>query len=160
MVSLTINGRDITATKGQTILQVCHEQKLDSIPTLCYDPKIKPFGSCFLCVVEVEGANRLFPACSTAVADGMKVLTRSQRVASARKTCLELLVSDHYADCLGPCRLNCPADVDIQGYMSLMHLGKFRDAVAHANARSTVGARLSTNRSASTLSNATLPIRI
>ncbi len=44
----------------------------------------------------------------------------------ARKTCLELLLSDHYADCFGPCRLKCPADVDIQGYMSLINLGQIQ----------------------------------
>lgn len=130
MVKLTINGKEITASPDQTILQVCREQAIDSIPTLCYDDKLPPFGSCFLCVVELEGQSRLFPACSTKVAEGMKIQTRSERVVRARKTCLELLVSDHYADCFGPCRLNCPADVDIQGYMSLVNLGKFKEAVA------------------------------
>ncbi|MBD3258016.1 molybdopterin-dependent oxidoreductase, partial [candidate division GN15 bacterium] len=55
---------------------------------------------------------------------------KSERVKASRKTCLELLLSDHYADCFGPCRLNCPADVDIQGYMSLINLGKPKEAVA------------------------------
>ncbi|MEW6051164.1 MAG: molybdopterin-dependent oxidoreductase [Candidatus Zixiibacteriota bacterium] len=130
MANLTINGRTITASTDKTILQVCREQKIDNIPTLCYDDKLPPFGSCFLCVVEVEGQSRLFPACATKVTDGMKVQTRSEKVTRARKTCLELLLSDHYADCFGPCRLNCPADVDIQGYMSLINLGKFKEAVA------------------------------
>ncbi|MCX6137793.1 MAG: molybdopterin-dependent oxidoreductase [Ignavibacteriales bacterium] len=130
MVTLTINGNTITASPDRTILQVCNDQKLDTIPTLCYDEKMKPFGSCFLCVVEIEGQAKLFTACSTKVAEGMKIQTRSERVRKARKTCLELLLSDHYADCFGPCRLNCPADVDIQGYMSLIHLGKFKEAVA------------------------------
>ncbi|UCG60912.1 MAG: molybdopterin-dependent oxidoreductase [Candidatus Zixiibacteriota bacterium] len=130
MVKLTINGKDITASPDQTILQVCREQNIDTIPTLCYDDKLPPFGSCFLCVVELGGQNRLFPACATKVTEGMKVQTRSEKVMRARKTCLELLVSDHYADCFGPCRLNCPADIDIQGYMSLINLGKFKEAVA------------------------------
>ena len=114
MVTLTINGQQITASPDKTILQVCKEQKLDNIPTLCHDEKLPPFGSCFLCVVELEGQTRLFPSCATKVAEGMKVQTRSEKVKRARKTCLELLLSDHYADCFGPCRLNCPADVDIQ----------------------------------------------
>ena len=130
MVTLSINGQTITASPEKTILQVCNEQKLDTIPTLCYDEKMKPFGSCFLCVVELEGQAKLFTACSTKVSEGMKIQTRSVKVKKARKTCLELLLSDHYADCFGPCRLNCPADVDIQGYMSLIHLGKFKEAVA------------------------------
>jgi formate dehydrogenase major subunit len=130
MVSLSINGHPITASPDKTILQICREQNLDSIPTLCYDEKLPPFGSCFLCVVELEGQSRLFPACATKVGEGMKIFTRSEKVVRARKTCLELLLSDHYADCFGPCRLNCPADVDIQGYMSLIALGKFKEAVA------------------------------
>jgi formate dehydrogenase major subunit len=130
MVTLTINGRKITASPDHTILQVCKDQKIDNIPTLCFDEKLPPFGSCFLCVVELEGQSRMFPSCSTKVNEGMVVNTRSERVLRARKTCLELLLSDHYADCFGPCRLNCPADVDIQGYMSLINLGKFKEAVA------------------------------
>jgi len=129
MVKLTINGKEITASPDQTILKVCRDQGIDTIPTLCYDEKLPPFGSCFLCVVELEGQSRLFPACSTTVAEGMKIQTRSKRVKSARKTCLELLLSDHYADCFGPCRLGCPADIDIQGYMSLINLGKYKEAV-------------------------------
>ena len=130
MVKITINGKKLTASPDKTILQVCKEQNLDSIPTLCYDPKLPPFGSCFLCVVELKGQSRLFPACSTKVTEDMDIITRSERVVAARRTCLELLLSDHYADCFGPCRLNCPADVDIQGYMSLIYLGKFKEAVA------------------------------
>jgi formate dehydrogenase major subunit len=130
MVTLTINGKNVTASPEQTILQVCHEQDIDHIPTLCYDEKLPPFGACFLCVVEVEGQSRMFPACSTKVQEGMAIHTASQKVRRARKTCLELIVSNHYADCFGPCRLNCPADVDIQGYMSLISMGKFKEAVA------------------------------
>ena len=130
MVTLTINGKQVTASPEKTILQVCREENIDTIPTLCHDEKLPPFGSCFLCVVEIEGQSRLFPSCSTKVGAGMKVHTRNERVKKARKTCLELLLSDHYADCFGPCRLNCPADVDIQGYMSLINLGKFKEAVA------------------------------
>ncbi len=130
MITLTINGRQVTASEDRTIREICHEQNIDSIPTLCHDEKLPPFGSCFLCVVEVEGQSRLFPACSTKPVQGMVIHTRSDKVVRARKTCLELLLSDHYADCFGPCRLNCPADIDIQGYMSLISLGKFREAVA------------------------------
>jgi formate dehydrogenase major subunit len=130
MITLTINGRQITASPDQTILQVCRDQKIDNIPTLCYEDKLPPFGSCFLCVVEVEGQSRLLPSCATKVTEGMVISTHSEKVVRARKTCLELLLSDHYADCFGPCRLSCPADVDIQGYMSLISLGQFREAIS------------------------------
>lgn len=129
MINIKINGQPVTADPNRTILETVHDLKLDSIPTLCYDPKLEPFGSCFLCVVEVAGMSKLVPACATKPWEGMDIRTRSPKVVSARKTCLELLVSNHFAECFGACRLNCPADIDIQGYMSLTYLGKYHDAV-------------------------------
>ncbi len=129
-VDLLVNGRKTTARPGQTILELVREQNLDEIPTLCNDPRLEPYGSCFLCVVEVKGTQRLLPACVTRVRDGMEVTTRSERIFHARKTALELLLSDHYADCFCPARLGCPAGVDIQGYLSLARLGHYREALA------------------------------
>jgi len=128
-IKLTINGQGIDADPEKTILQVVQEQGLDDIPTLCYDPKLPPYGACFLCVVEVEGRRNLVPSCSTRVEAGMVVQTRNEKIRQARKACLELILSDHYADCLGPCRLNCPAGVDVQGYVSLTHLGQYQEAI-------------------------------
>ncbi len=128
-VELLINGRSVSAKPGQTILEVVRDQDLDEIPTLCYDPKLEPYGSCFLCVVEVKGAPRLLPACVTRIRDGMEVTTRNERVVNARKTALELLLSDHYADCVCPGQRSCPAHVDIQGYLSLARLGYYKEAL-------------------------------
>jgi formate dehydrogenase major subunit len=128
-VELVINGNNISAKPGQTILEAVREQKLDEIPTLCHDPKLEPYGSCFLCVVEVKGAPRLLPACVTRVRDGMEVTTRSERIVHARKTALELLLSDHYADCVCPGQRACPAGVDIQGYLGLARLGYYKEAL-------------------------------
>jgi len=129
-VELKINGQLVSARPGQTILEVVQEQNLDRIPTLCYDPRLEPYGSCFLCVVEVKGARGLVPACTTRVRDGMEVTTRSERIMNARKTALELLLSDHYADCVCPAHANCPAGVDVQGYISLAMLGYYEQALA------------------------------
>jgi formate dehydrogenase major subunit len=129
-VDLIINGKKISAAPGKTILDVVREQKLDEIPTLCHDPRLEPYGSCFLCVVEVKGAPRLVPACVTRIRDGMEVTTRSQRIVNSRKTALELLLSDHYADCVCPGKRACPAGVDIQGYLSLASLGYYKEALA------------------------------
>lgn len=127
---MTINGRKVSARPGQTILDVVREGRLDEIPTLCHDPRLEPYGSCFLCVVEVKGSPRLLPACVTRVRDGMEVTTRSDRIIHARKRALELLLSDHYADCVCPGHLACPAGVDVQGYISLARLGYYREALA------------------------------
>ncbi len=129
-VELMINGRRVTARSGQTILEAVREGRLDEIPTLCHDPRLEPYGSCFLCVVEVKGAPRLLPACVTRVRDGMEVTTRNERIIHARKTALALLLSDHYADCVCPGQLACPAGVDVQGYVSLARLGYYHEALA------------------------------
>ena len=128
-VELKINGQTVKARAGQTVLQVVREQKLDEIPTLCYDPKLEYFGSCFLCVVEVKGARGLVPSCTTRIRDGMEVTTRNERITNARKTALELLLSDHFADCTCPGQRACPAGVDVQGYLGLAKLGYYEDAL-------------------------------
>ena len=126
---MTVNGQKVTAAAGQTILDVVREHKLDDIPTLCHDPRLEPYGSCFLCVVEVKGWSRLAPSCATRVTPGMEVTTRNPRIFSSRKTALELLLTDHYADCHCPGKNACPAGVDVQGYMSLASMGRYREAL-------------------------------
>jgi len=128
LVEVTLNGNKITAEAGRTILQVAEENGI-RIPTLCHNEKLKAFGSCWVCVVEVAGAGKLFPACSTEVTDGMVVETDSDIVRETRKMCLELLLSDHYGDCIAPCTMTCPAHIDIQGYIALIADGRFKDAV-------------------------------
>jgi len=128
-VELTVNGRAVAAPPGQTILELVREQHLDTVPTLCHEPGHPPFGSCFLCVVEVKDARGLLPSCTTRVRDGMEVVTRSDRITRARKTALALLLSDHYADCACPGQLACPAGVDVQGYLGLAKLGHYREAL-------------------------------
>lgn len=128
-VELKINGQTITARPGQTILEVVRELKLDDIPSLCHDPKLEPFGSCFVCVVEVKGARGFIPSCTTRIRDGMEVTTRNEKIFYARKSALELLLSDHYADCVCPAQSNCPAGVDVQGYLGLARLGHYEEAL-------------------------------
>src|SRR5512143_4106011 len=129
LVKLEIDGKRVIADNRQTILDVARQNGIDSIPTLCHDGQLEPFASCFLCVVKVKGARTLLPACSTKVAGGMVVETDTADVRRSRKAALELMLSNHYADCIGPCQLACAAGVDIQGYIALAALGKYRDAI-------------------------------
>src|SRR5271157_1293450 len=129
ILNVTINGNKYSANPGQTILDVAREHQIDDIPTLCHDPKLPPYGSCYLCVVEVEGLEKLIPSCASPVSDGMVIHTDNARIRQSRKTALELLLSNHYADCLGPCTQTCPAGVDVQGYIALMAAGRYREAV-------------------------------
>ena len=129
MIKLTINGQEIEATPGKTILEVVRENELDDIPTLCYSPELAPYGSCFVCVVEVKGRKNLVPSCSTRIAPGMEVTTRNPRIEDSRKTAFELLLSNHYADCSSPCMDGCPAHVDVQGYIALAAMGELQKAI-------------------------------
>ena len=128
-VELSINGSTIFGKEGQTILELARKNNIE-IPTLCHDPRLEPYSSCYLCVVSIEGMRGLQPACSTRIRPGMVVETTNDKIKKARKTALDLMVSNHYADCVGPCKLTCPAGVDVQGYISLIEKGMYTEAVA------------------------------
>ena len=127
-ITLTINSQQVTGPQGATILEIARMNNV-SIPTLCHDDKLEPFGSCFLCICEVEGARRLMPACATKATEGMVVHTETPAISQNRKMCLELLLSDHVGDCLGPCTLECPGDLDPQGYIAHAAEGRYLEAL-------------------------------
>jgi len=136
IIELTINGQAVQARPGQTIYEVVTEQGLDEIPTLCHAPNLEPYASCFVCVVELAGKPSLVPSCATKVAPGMVVTTDNERIRKSRRTALELQMSNHYADCLAPCVLGCPAHVDVQGYIALAargQTGKAADLIRQTN---------------------------
>jgi len=91
-VALTIDGRDVLARKGSTILDACRRLGVDT-PTLCQIDNLTPVNVCRVCVVELEGSRVLVPACSRKVEEGMKIRTDSDRVRHSRRLVLELLAS-------------------------------------------------------------------
>jgi NADP-reducing hydrogenase subunit HndD len=103
-VNLTIDNKKVEVTKGTSILNAAKKAGID-IPTLCYlklddfNIENKP-GGCRICVVEVKGRRNLAPSCATDCAEGMEVNTHSMRVLNARRTVMELILSDHPFDCL------------------------------------------------------------
>lgn len=127
-VAITLNGQPVQAPAGSTIREVAESQGVH-IPTFCHDNRLKPFASCFLCVVDVEKARTLLPACSTRIAPGMVIHTDSERVTKSRKMGLDLILSDHVGDCVAPCETTCPANIDIQGYIAHIANGQFEAAV-------------------------------
>ena len=133
-VGITINGKDVLVAGGCTILEACRTNGI-TVPTLCYDDHLKPLGGCWMCVVEVEGRG-LVPSCDTRVWPGMVVHSESEAVIAARKKRVEELLAAHYGDCTAPCRLACPAGVDIQGYLALIARGQYREAVASSKSPS------------------------
>ncbi|NCD43351.1 MAG: hypothetical protein EOL88_14860, partial [Bacteroidia bacterium] len=128
-INIVLNGKIVEGIEGETILQLAQRNKID-IPTLCHDPRLRPYSSCFVCVVEIEGMKGLQPSCSTLIREGMKVVTHNARINKSRKNALELMLSNHYADCIGPCKQACPAGVDVQGYISHIEKGQYHEAVA------------------------------
>ncbi|HOV10354.1 MAG TPA: NADH-dependent [FeFe] hydrogenase, group A6 [Bacteroidales bacterium] len=98
-LTIEINGKNYQAEKGETILTVLNRNGI-KVPTLCHMKNFVPSGACRMCVVELEGSAKLVSSCSFPVSDGMKVNTRSPRVLDARKTIVELLLSNHPDDCL------------------------------------------------------------
>ncbi|HBD94312.1 MAG: hypothetical protein A2015_00130 [Spirochaetes bacterium GWF1_31_7] len=127
-IDVLFNGKTVVADDSMTILDLAQREGIE-IPTMCHDPRLEAYGSCFVCVAEVKGARTLVPSCATKLRSGMEILTNSERVVSSRKTALELIVSNHYGDCVGPCKLTCPANCDVQGYVGLIANKKYKDAL-------------------------------
>ena len=125
---LNIDGKEVFGLPGQTILDVAKENDI-YIPTLCFDERTEIYGSCGICVVEVEGNPKMVKACATEIAPNMVIKTSTERVKESRKTNLELLLSNHIGDCRPPCVLACPANTDCQGYVGLIANGEFEKAI-------------------------------
>ena len=98
MVKFTIDNRELTVPKGTTILEAAEKAGIP-IPHLCFLKEINEIGACRMCVVEVEGTNRLVPSCNTEALDGMVVHTNTPRVREARRTTMHLLLSHHRSEC-------------------------------------------------------------
>ncbi|HRQ67572.1 MAG TPA: 2Fe-2S iron-sulfur cluster-binding protein, partial [Candidatus Syntrophosphaera sp.] len=128
MIEVTLNGTQVQTEAGITILELARRNGIE-IPNLCHDEELKPFGSCWVCAVEVKGRRGFVTSCGTKVLPGMEIITDSEDIRAARKMALELLISDHYADCEAPCKIACPDHVDIQSYVSLIANGQYHDAV-------------------------------
>jgi len=98
-IAMTIDGKEVQATKGSTVLEAALAAGV-YIPTLCYDPDLTPYGACRLCIVEIEGMRGLPTSCTTVATDGMVVHTETPAVNQARRVAMELIMANHHGDCL------------------------------------------------------------
>jgi formate dehydrogenase major subunit len=139
MVTLTIDGREVTVPRGTSVMRAAAEAG-GSIPKLCATDNMAAFGSCRLCLVEIEGARGTPASCTTPVAPGMKVRTQTPRLEKLRRGVMELYISDHPLDCL-TCSANNDCELQEQaanvglrdvryGYEGKNHLGLQTD---HSN---------------------------
>ncbi len=99
MVKITINGAEVEVEEGTTILEAAKKVNID-IPTLCFLKEINEIGDCRMCIVEVEGKRGFATSCIQKVEEGMVIHTNSEKVIEARKTVLDLILSNHDRECL------------------------------------------------------------
>ena len=135
MVTCTIDGRAVTVAAGTSVMRAAAEQGT-SIPKLCATDSLKSFGSCRLCLVEIDGRRGTPASCTTPVEAGMIVHTQTPRLAKLRKGVMELYISDHPLDCLtcganGDCELQDQAGAvglrDVRYDVQATHLGQPKD---------------------------------
>jgi ferredoxin len=111
-IQLVLDDKPVEVQEGATILQAANQLGI-SIPTMCHREGFKPSTSCMVCVVQVDGSNGFIPSCGALAQEGMKVRTNTPQVLAARKAAIELLLGEHAGDCEGPCRIGCPANMNI-----------------------------------------------
>jgi iron-only hydrogenase group A len=122
VISLTINQLPVEVPEGTSLLHAARQAGIH-VPTLCFVEDLQAIGACRVCVVEVEGARNLVASCSMPAAEGMKVRTNSRRVRQARRTVVELLLSEHNGDCQ-TCDRNEDCELQaLSGELGIRHIG-------------------------------------
>jgi ferredoxin len=112
MVKLKIDNTEFEAQDGLTILDVATDAGL-KIPVLCHKEGLPHYSSCMVCMVKDKRTNNFIPSCSALAQDGMDIDISSDEVISLRRKAIELLLSEHRAECDAPCRIVCPAGYNI-----------------------------------------------
>jgi len=130
-IQLTIDGRAVDVQPGQTVLDAARHLGLD-IPTLCYLEKCGPLTSCLACVVKING--KVVPSCATVATQGMVVESETDEIREARRTAMELLLSDHVGDCLSPCQRLCPLGLEIPRLIRDVQRGDLAAASVYVDA--------------------------
>jgi len=128
MIRFRINHKDIEAEEGSTILQAAAANGIE-IPSMCHLPGVQHQPSCMICMVKDLASSKLYPSCAMPASTGMDIMTDLPELHTIRKESLELLLSDHSGDCEAPCRIACPAFMDIPLMNRLIASGKMEEAL-------------------------------
>ncbi len=128
MIKLTIDHQPVEVQEGTSVMEAASVLGI-TIPSMCYMQGYSNHPSCMVCLVKDLDRDSLFPSCAMPVSEGMNILTGSAEVQEARREALELLLSDHRGDCEAPCRLSCPAFMDIPLMNRLIAAGDFDQAL-------------------------------
>ena len=129
MVQLKINGKSVKSGQGVSLLDVATAHGIN-IPNMCNNGEVEHFTSCMICLVKDVSTGAMLPSCSMKAREGMDIITDDDEIAEARKTALELLLSEHAGDCEAPCRIACPAFMDIPHMNRLIAAGKTAEALS------------------------------
>ena len=132
LVTLEIDGFKVTAPAGTSVMRAAASIGIE-IPKLCATDSIEPFGSCRLCVVQIEGGRGMPASCTTPVAEGLKIVTQNKKLADVRRGIMELYISDHPLDCL-TCSANGDCELqDMAGAVGLREV-RYNPIETHLNA--------------------------
>jgi NADPH-dependent glutamate synthase beta subunit-like oxidoreductase len=123
MINMKIDGISVSVEENTSLLDAAKKIGKE-IPTLCFNDKITHNTSCFVCVVKDLKSGRFLPSCAARVAPDMEIDTESKEVLDMRRTCLDLLLSEHSGDCEAPCTISCPAHAAVEEYVRLGKEGK------------------------------------
>lgn len=128
MPTIRINNIIVEAAEGSTVLDAAKKAGIH-IPVLCHRDGVEHYSSCMVCMVKDKLKNDFIPSCSALVQDGMDIDASSDEVIHLRKRAVELLLSEHRAECKAPCSVVCPAGYDIPKMNRLLADGNIRQAV-------------------------------
>ena len=126
---MKINNKSVEIQENETILETARQMGI-SIPSLCYAKGKEHKSSCMVCAVKDNASGQIIPSCTTLPVAGMEIDTESEEVKAIRALSLELLLSDHRADCEAPCSLVCPQNLDVE--LMLKHYDADETGKAHS----------------------------
>jgi len=128
MVKIKIDNKDIEVSADTTVLKAAESVGIH-IPSMCYLDGCSSHPTCMVCMVKDIKSGKMMPSCATKVVEGMELASEDEEVFDARKEAVELLLSDHVGDCEAPCRVACPAFMDIPKMNRFIAEGKFDEAI-------------------------------
>lgn len=128
-MKIRIDNISTDVPEGQTILEAAGKSGIH-IPALCHKDGIEHYSSCMVCIVKDNKTNNYIPSCTALVQDGMDIDASGEEVVTIRRKAIELLLSEHRAECEAQCRVVCPAGYNIPLMNRLLESGKFQDAVS------------------------------
>jgi len=127
-INVFVNEVPVEVEAGATLLEAAEIAGFN-VPVMCHNQATGHIASCMVCLVKVKGQAAFQPSCSALATEGMWVITDDAEIREARKMALELLMSEHVGDCEAPCRVACPANMDIPQMNRLIAAGKYEAAL-------------------------------